>query len=210
MVDCPIFLKRQRGVSFIEVLIVLAFIAALAVALLVFLNPGAQMGKARDARRKSDLSKLKNVLEDYYNDSKCYPSGLGDLTPDYIGQVPTNPSTKADYAYSSSDCDTYRIYVTLEYEKDPVIAEAGCQDGCGPSCAYNFGVCSSNAKLEGCVECEGQWYACQHATCNVYGAGKPTCEHGRAYCKVSCSGPACCDNECGTLEACCTDCLGAW
>ena len=150
MVHCPIFLKKEQGISITELLIVVAFLAVMTVLLLVYLNPGAQLGKARDARRKSDLSKLKNVLEDYYNDKKCYPSGLGDLVSDYIGQVPTDPLTKDDYAYSRSDCDTYRIYVELDYEKDPAIAEVGCQGGCGPDCVYNYGVCSSNVGLEAC------------------------------------------------------------
>jgi len=202
MVHCPIFLKKEQGISITELLIVVAFLAVMTVLLLVYLNPGAQLGKARDARRKSDLSKLKNVLEDYYNDKKCYPSGLGDLVSDYIGQVPTDPLTKDDYAYSRSDCDTYRIYVELDYEKDPAIAEVGCQGGCGPGCVYNYGVCSSNVGLEPCA-CE-HWWACQGDKPNDYGANKPT----------SCVGSAavvrCNDSTipCGTYEQCCTSCTG--
>lgn len=168
MVHCPIFLKKEQGISITELLIVVAFLAVMTVLLLVYLNPGAQLGKARDARRKSDLSKLKNVLEDYYNDKKCYPSGLGELvSDDYIGNLPIDPSTKQSYssAYSKEGCDKYRIYVTLEYEKDPAIAEVGCQGRCGPpgNCVYNYGVCSSNVGLEACTPegCAGELWGCQ-------------------------------------------------
>lgn len=197
MVHCPIFLKKEQGISITELLIVVAFLAVLAAFLLIYLNPMAQMGKARDARRKSDLSKLKNVLEDYYNDNKCYPSGLGDLVSDYIGQVPTDPSTKQSYAYSKEGCDKYRIYVTLDYEKDPAIAEVGCQGGCGPAgiCDYNYGVCSSNVGLEPCAAggCTGSWWACQlGGGCNNYGPTPPVCTLGGvAYCNNSNCGIGC-------------------
>jgi len=204
MVHCPIFLKKEQGISITELLIVVAFLAVMTVLLLVYLNPGAQLGKARDARRKSDLSKLKNVLEDYYNDKKCYPSGLEKLVVDeYIDNLPVDPS-KQSYAYFPDGCDKYRIYVKLDYEKDPAIAEAGCQDDCGPagSCVYNYGVCSSNVGLEPCA-CE-HWWACQGDKPNDYGANKPT----------SCVGSAavvrCNDSTipCGTYEQCCTSCTG--
>jgi type II secretory pathway pseudopilin PulG len=189
----------------------LAFLAFMAVAVLLALNPVVQLGKARDARRKSDLSKLKNILEDYYNDKKCYPSSLNDLVPDYLGQLPTDPLTHQNYAYYPTGCDKYRIYVKLDYEKDPAIAEVGCQDGCGPGggsaggCAYNYGVCSSNVKLEKCgeEECMGTWWACQGKNCNDYGSARPTCTGpGNAYCNDSTCGGGC------TPAKCCTDCGG--
>lgn len=209
MVHCPIFLKKEQGISITELLIVVAFIAALAVALLVFLNPGAQMGKARDARRKSDLSKLKNILEDYYNDKNCYPTvsemECGQALGEYLDKIPCDPLTKASYGYSAN-CSSYRIYAELEYEKDPAIAEVGCQGGCGPggSCDYNYGVCSSNVGLEGCgeEECAGTWWACQGNECNSY-IEKPTCVGGGTpYCNDST-----CDGGCPPAK-CCTDCGG--
>ena len=172
MVHCPIFLKKKQGISITELLIVVAFLAVMTVLLLVYLNPMAQMGKARDARRKSDLSKLKNVLEDYYNDKKCYPSSLNQLVPDYIGQLPTDPLPSQSYAYYPDGCDKYRIYTNLDYKKDSAIVEAGCQSGCGPQCAYNFGIWTTNTSLESCPAVAGPTptpcvlrYACQQGYC---------------------------------------------
>lgn len=146
---CPVFLKKdKRGFTLIEVIIVVVFLAMLAVIVLLTLNPVKQMNKSRDARRKADLQKLKNPLEDYYNDRKCYPSSLNQLVPDYIGVVPTDPATKEPYTYSVTDCNKYRVYARLEYEQDPEIAKVGCQSGCGTGGAYNYGVSSSNVGLE--------------------------------------------------------------
>lgn len=208
MVHCPIFLKKEQGISITELLIVVAFLAVMTVFLLVYLNPGAQLGKARDARRKSDLSKLKNVFEDYYNDKKCYPSSLDNLVPDYLGQLPTDPLTRQNYAYYPTGCDKYRIYVKLDYEKDPAITEVGCQDDCGPpgNCVYNYGVSSSNVGLEGCgeEECAGAWWGCQgigspactagpppSCECNNLGATKTCPSGGTPYCEGSSCGGGC-------------------
>lgn len=194
MVHCPIFLNKESGITLTELLIVLAFIAFMAVAILVALNPAVQLGKARDARRKSDLNKLKNLLEDYYNDNDCYPQNIVELAPSYIGNVPKDPLSKSDYTYKSPDCDTYRIYVTLEYKQDPKIAEVGCQEGCGPggSCDYNYGICSSNIGLEGCseAECTQHYWVCQSGWCNDFGdkpPGSGDCLPGAPYfCGLPC------------------------
>lgn len=203
MVHCPIFLNKESGITLTELLIVLAFIAFMAVAILVALNPAVQLGKARDARRKSDLNKLKNLLEDYYNDNDCYPPSLNQLAPDYIGQLPTDPLTHQSYQYFPNGCDKYRIYVKLDYEKDPVIAEVGCQGGCGPQCLYNFGICSTNADLEGCAPVAGPTptpcvprYACQQGWCQD--VDPEACEP--KYCTSNCDGQ--CANEGGTEIGC--------
>jgi len=164
MVHCPILLRRKKeqGISITELLIVVAVIAILMVVLLAAFKPSTQLAKARDARRKSDLQKLKNPLEDYYNDKKCYPDTLEKLKPDYIGQVPVDPETKQPYKIQTEGCDKYRIYVKLEYTSDSEIAEVGCGAGCGPvteagqDCSNNYGVCSGGVSLEGCTaKCDG-------------------------------------------------------
>ncbi|MDO8551154.1 MAG: prepilin-type N-terminal cleavage/methylation domain-containing protein [bacterium] len=159
---CPLFLEKEKrnhfsnkGLTLIELLIVLAVISVIATFTLVALNPITQMQKGRDARRKSDLQKLKNSFEDYYNDHKSYPATLvcGDtaLAP-YINKVPCDPQDNSSYFYSTDGATYYRVYTTLEYLKDESIAKAGCQNGCVPTqaCAYNYGVTSGNVGLEPC------------------------------------------------------------
>lgn len=156
--------KDKKGITLTELLIVVMVIAILLVVLLSAFKPWAQQAKARDSRRKTDLHRLKNSLEDYYNDKNCYPTtdeGLDNLVPDYLGELPTAPSADEGYLYVSDDCDLYRIYTTLEFTTDPESAEVGCGAGCGPggggepgegSCDYNYGVCSPGDELEGCTE----------------------------------------------------------
>jgi Tfp pilus assembly protein PilE len=163
MVDCPFILKKSKfGITITELLIVVTILAILMIVFLAAFKPWTQQAKARDARRKSDLQKLKNPLEDYYNDNNCYPEALPTLVPDYLGEVPKDPDTDEDYSYASDpNCNWYRIYVTLEYTSDEEIVELGCGAGCGPGgdegtgedkCTYNYGVCGGGVSLEGCTE----------------------------------------------------------
>ena len=202
---CPVFLKKdKRGVTLIEVMIVVVFLAMMAVIILVALQPSTQMDKSRDAKRKADLQKLKNPLEDYYNDNKCYPPSLNDLVPDYIGAVPKDPATGQPYTYAAEGCSKYRVYTILEFEKDPVITEVGCQEGCGPGGLgnYNYGVSSSNTGLEKTV-CTQDWWACQGPVagplaCNNYGMSRPSCSSGgQPYC-----GDDSCGGGCGSQTPC--------
>ncbi len=210
MVHCPIFLKKlesftqnKSGITIIELLIVIAFLAVLGVLLLVALNPQVQLSKSRDARRKADLQKLKNPLEDYYNDKQCYPEKLEDLVSYYLGRIPLDPLTKQPYLYYNPSCDKYWIYVNLEYEKDPEIVRVGCQNGCGPGGAgnYDYGVSSPNVRLEtgggGGGGCGGDWWACQGIYCNNFGPTEPSCTgSGVGYCGDSGCGGGCSAANC--------------
>lgn len=167
-------IKNNRGFTLMELLVVIGILAILALIILLMLNPMTQIKKAYDGKRKTDLAKLKNVLEDYYNDHNCYPETDNweeQLVPDYISELPTDPSSHESYEYSRDGCNIYRIYVSLAYDQDPIIAEVGCESGCGPgggtsggSCVYNYGICSSNTTLESCASCS---LSCQRESgCN--------------------------------------------
>ena len=67
--------KSLRGFTLMELLIIITLIAILATALLILFNPKKQIEKAWDTKRKNDLNTLRKVLEDYYNDKGCYPTG---------------------------------------------------------------------------------------------------------------------------------------
>lgn len=150
--------NSQSGFTVIELMIVLVILAILILAAIFTYQK--QLARGRDARRKTDLSKLQKVLEDYSNDHVCYPEpnemicGL-DFAP-YLHQVPCDPlnNTRYNYMYTYKTTDTckkwYKIYTKLEDENDPIIAEvgcdaaAGCSSGCGPGCNYNYWVSSPN------------------------------------------------------------------
>ncbi|HSW89955.1 MAG TPA: prepilin-type N-terminal cleavage/methylation domain-containing protein [Patescibacteria group bacterium] len=139
-----------NGFTLIEVAIAILIIAILAVAILQGI-PNT-LAKARDSRKKDQLSRYKTAFEDYYNDNACYPpsgtladcNGKG-LQP-YLPKIVCDQNT-IPYTYTpSADCRSYAIYTKLEVKDDPDIARAGCANGCGPGGQYNYGV--SNQKLQ--------------------------------------------------------------
>jgi prepilin-type N-terminal cleavage/methylation domain-containing protein len=84
--------KTQKGVTLIEVLIVVTIILFLMIAL--YRTIGINVEKARDADRKKDLKEIKVAFENYYNDKNCYPPADSLDTCDstvlapYLPQVP--------------------------------------------------------------------------------------------------------------------------
>lgn len=137
-------LKKQFGLSMIEVLIVTTIIGLLSVLAITFLPQ--QISKGRDGRRKSDLQKIKIAFEDYFSDNDCYPPpeildncGSADFEP-YMSIVLCDPHTKTKYLYApeTTACPhSYRVFANLERDTDPVVGELGCdtENGCG---AYAF------------------------------------------------------------------------
>jgi len=93
---------------------------------LTALNPKAQIAKANDQKRKSNLKTISIALEDYANDNSCYPAVIynsnGTCTPDngfkaYLPNIPCDPLTKTPYVYERPDnCKEYIVYATLELE----------------------------------------------------------------------------------------------
>ena len=59
-------MRKSKGFTLVEMLIVIAVIGVLAVAVLSAINPVEQMRKARDTRRKSNAAELLNAIERYY------------------------------------------------------------------------------------------------------------------------------------------------
>ncbi|MGB9706949.1 MAG: type II secretion system protein GspG [Microgenomates group bacterium] len=153
--------RKNSGFTMIELLIVVATIGILGtMAIFTALN---QIAKGRDGRRKADLAKIQKALEDYMNDNGCYPERT-EITEDlpiqsvickksfspYLTELPCDPINNTYYNYfysydSNQTCKSwYKIYAKLENTKDPIIAQAGCAGGCGPSGNYNYWVSSPN------------------------------------------------------------------
>lgn len=117
-------LHKQKGFTLLELLIVVVIIGILL--LLVMPNLVSGPARARDSRRKADLSSIQRGLEQYYNDNSNYPAELSSLTAGsagYIKSVPNDPKTGNSYTYSPSPAggptySSYTIQATLEYEKD--------------------------------------------------------------------------------------------
>ena len=95
--------RSNQAFSLIELLVAVAILGILAAAVLFALNPIAQIQKAHDARRKSDLAEIQKALEIYYNDHNAYPTtdvayftigslNWGDLWLPYMAQIPYDPT----------------------------------------------------------------------------------------------------------------------
>ena len=225
--------NSQRGLTWIEILIVVTIIGLLAVILLNFFNPLEKRDQATNSRQKSDLDRLAIALEDYYNDKGCYPtevsceaSKAGDLRP-YLGTIPCDPATGQSYFYNPEDSSCpkyYRIYTTLKWEKDPAIAAVGCLWGCGPvkegqsgfpyNFPFNYGVSSPNVPLESAKTfCTG-WTACQiGGGCDTvggagWGRAEECCPEPNKQCGGDYESSRCyCNDPCCGCE--CPDC-GYW
>lgn len=94
------FVKETRGFTLIELIVVIALMALLAVVGLT--NYQASLQNGRDSRRKLDLKSVASALQAYYSDNLHYPLFTGYiwlsnsavtsvLTPNYLKVMPSDP-----------------------------------------------------------------------------------------------------------------------
>jgi prepilin-type N-terminal cleavage/methylation domain-containing protein len=132
----------KKGFTLVELIIVIAIIAMMAVMMTGNLNPAMLVGKANDATRKKDVRRIKVAFEEYYNDKGCYPSGAildalnnaancvtGIFSP-WLGSWPCDPVKRIPYHIYvdqvaqggvgvNVDCPRqYSIYTNLENKQD--------------------------------------------------------------------------------------------
>lgn len=203
-----------NGFTLAEILIVVAIVLILLM-IIALSNWRVQIDRGHDARRKSDLDKIRIALEDYYNDKNCYPpAGSFDtcdstvLAP-YIPKIPCDPQTKKPYLYvpESNPCLGYRACVALKDKGDSDIARLGCDpvQGCGWGAGYNYclasgttiiapgfnpGVGGTPTPTPGGGGFQGLFACTPGGQCNAY-ADPPG-----SGCPVSFSEPTC-NNACG-------------
>lgn len=89
-------LRKSKGFTLLELLIVIAILAILSVTLVLVLNPAESLKKSRDTQRMSDLATLKTALglyittvtnpdltTDVVDNNRCYLNGAGTKTVFY-------------------------------------------------------------------------------------------------------------------------------
>lgn len=156
---------KNKGLTLVELLVAIVLLSLLT-GVSSFLGLG-HFKKARDARRKADLEKIKVALYDYYFDKNCFPKNLPGCGQNldssgviYLNNFPCDPSQKISYGYQvqEGECGQwFKILANLENTQDPDIKKVGCSAGCGPNCEFNYGLSSTNIKVnQDCVT----YYAC--------------------------------------------------
>lgn len=108
----------DRGFTLIELLVVISIIGTLAT--LVLIQLGTARGRARDAKRISDVNQIRSAVELYYDDNGGkYPDNI---TPaelaKYLTQVPKDPlDQNLTYGYKLKENvlkGQYQIWAELE------------------------------------------------------------------------------------------------
>jgi len=144
--------NKNTGFTLIEVLI-LVLVVAVMITMAIGPSLTSSFYRARDSRRKADLKKTANLLEDYYNDYSSYPPALfwGEDFPPYVNQLPKDPRGTGAYGYNYQTDPVsgqfFAVFAILENADDPDISASGCSSGCGPGLNYNYAVLSPNARL---------------------------------------------------------------
>lgn len=114
-------MKKDRGLTLIELLIVVIIIGILTS--LIFANFAGIRYRGRDSQRKSDVQQIRSALEIYRADTRSYPTTLpscgGALTfgtTIYMQKIPCDPLGE-DYIYAYT-LGSYTLYACLENTSD--------------------------------------------------------------------------------------------
>ncbi len=146
-------IKNRRGFTLIELMVAIGILGILSIAAITALNPLAQLQKAADARKKSDLAQIQRALETYYHDHQAYPNSgacngvyyqiqgsngdgnscveWGSSWQPYMNNVPKDPAAGVNYAYvASSDLQSYYLYASFDNKNDTGLCNSGaaCQN----------------------------------------------------------------------------------
>lgn len=135
---------NKRGFTLIELLVVVAVIGILASVILV--GVAAFRGRARDARRISDLGQIRNALELCFTKNGKYPTtaeGLAGIISSSVcnvgvSQLPKDPTTQADYLYCSVDTtggsypNRYTVGASLEEDNQIIRDQTNFTFPCSP------------------------------------------------------------------------------
>ena len=108
----------------IELIVVISIIGVLSTLIINNLNDARL--RARDSKRKQELSGLKTALRLYYNDYQTYPVSLDNFPTIYMKQLP-------EFSYYSldDDGDGFTLKATLENlsDQDLTGSQARCPGG---------------------------------------------------------------------------------
>lgn len=133
--------NSPSGFTLIELLVVIAVVGVLAGAIISIINPTAQLARARDVQRKTDIKEIKQAVEEYFIIIGSYPptaaanwvfsTSADPWIPSlasFMNKIPEDPINNAttpwaltpnNYSYAyKSDGTFYEIVSRLENSED--------------------------------------------------------------------------------------------
>lgn len=137
-------MKKKKGFTLIEVLVVILIVAILS-SLSMVAFAGARK-TSRDQKRKADLEQIRSAVEIYRSDCLTYPASLpsagssltgcppGNETT-YLSSVPSDPGTYS-YRYNFLGANSYCLCAYLE------VAGSGTSCECGGDCGSGGVACN--------------------------------------------------------------------
>lgn len=179
----------KKAFSLLELLIIISMIVLLASAFILLFNPKTQIDKANDGRRRAELSSLKKIFEDWYNDKGCYPlppqvcydaayqrskdvtfgtyvchicgnqSASPSLSP-YLSKLPCDPRQPVNkYLYQVDSLTCPSFYRVYTLLAVDPDPKEYCVYDEPLESSYNWGVSSSNTQP--LIDCTGGNYYCR-------------------------------------------------
>jgi general secretion pathway protein G len=128
---------KKQGFTLIELIVVMTIIAVITV--LAVVSFSGTNKKARDARRISDLEKLRVALEMAKQVGSTYPVASGGLptglVPSYIQALPDDPKSFS-YFYNRDTNYHYYLYAQMEDVSSTNTICASYPSSCGGLCNY--------------------------------------------------------------------------
>lgn len=140
-------LRNQGGFTLLELLIVIVIIGILA--LLIIPNITSAPKKARDTKRKTDITTVRKGLEEYFVNNNAYPATLPELeagSAPIIKTIPPDPKNTGVYVYTYTPAaanSTYTLKACLENDADNG-ASTATDAACGSATAKSFTVLNGN------------------------------------------------------------------
>lgn len=136
----------EKGFSLVELVVVMAVVAILGTSVAV-VSISNNLSKGRDSRRQTDLELVRSALEQYRYDNGKYvnpavggpATTLAPLVSNYLGELPTPPSSGEIYYYLSPTLTPgyYRLCARLENPPAPTPSACGGGVSCGTgTCNY--------------------------------------------------------------------------
>ena len=129
-------MKKKKGFTLLEILLVVGIIAILAGIVIIAINPGKQLATVRNTQRLSDLKQVYNAMTQFYIDKGFYPASTTLSTTTLLEVCNTGSVSNTSTSTTGVNCATAGL--TNLSELVPVYLTAIPVDPSGASSTLSF------------------------------------------------------------------------